>query len=190
MMSAQKSFFTRIVLSFCIGLVAILSMCISPAWASLDDDRYEGNIFVLYAGNGSLVPPRLSLKETRDRNLPAMIVFYADDSSDSKRFAPLVSEIQSYYEKVVSIIPIAIDSIPVKKSYSKDEVGYYYSGKIPQTVILDQQGKVLFDEVGQSDFNDIDNTFRKLLDLPLREGENLLKPGNAFNEFNSGFEKK
>lgn len=116
-----------------------------------------------------------------------MLVFYADDSSDSKRFAPIVSEIQSYYEKVISIIPVAIDSIPQKKRYSKDEVGYYYGGKIPQTVILDAKGKVIFNEVGQSDFNDIDNTFRKLFDLPLREGENLKKPIQSFNEYNSGF---
>ncbi|NBD32643.1 MAG: thioredoxin family protein, partial [Cyanobacteria bacterium] len=27
------------------------------AIAGLDDDRYDGNIFALYAGNGSLVPP-------------------------------------------------------------------------------------------------------------------------------------
>ncbi|OKH18234.1 MULTISPECIES: thylakoid membrane photosystem I accumulation factor [[Limnothrix rosea] IAM M-220] len=187
-MSARRSIFMRLFLSFCIVLVTMLSTCISPAWAGLNDDRYDGNIFVLYAGNGSLVPPRLSLKETRDRQLPALIVFYVDDNSDSKRFAPIVSEIQSYYEKVISIIPVAVDSIPIKQSYSKDEVGYYYSGKIPQTVILDQNGKVLFDEVGQADFNDIDNTFRKLFDLPLREGKNLLKPSRAFNEYNSGYE--
>ena len=33
----------------------------SAAEASLDNDRYDGNIFSLYAGNGSLVPPRSSL---------------------------------------------------------------------------------------------------------------------------------
>ncbi len=190
MMSARRSIFMRLVLSFCIVLVTVLSTCISPAWAGLDDDRYDGNIFVLYAGNGSLVPARLNLKETRERELPALIVYYADDSSDSKRFAPIVSEIQSYYEKVISIIPVAIDSIPVKANYGKDEVGYYYSGKIPQTVILDQDGNVVFNEIGQADFNDIDNTFRKLFDLPLREGENLLKPSRAFNEYNSGYEKQ
>ena len=190
MISARRPIFLRIALSFCIALITMLSICVTPAWAGMNDDRYDGNIFVLYAGNGSLVPARLTLKETRDREIPAMIVFYADDSSDSKQFAATVSEVQSFYEKVVSIIPVAIDSIPVQKSYAKDEVGYYYSGKVPQTVILDPEGKVVFNEAGQSDFNEIDNTFRTIFDLPLREGENLLKPSRAFNEFNSGYEKK
>jgi hypothetical protein len=30
---------------------------ISPAYAGLNDDHYDGNIFALYAGNGSIVPP-------------------------------------------------------------------------------------------------------------------------------------
>jgi hypothetical protein len=179
----------RIVLSFCLALMAILSICVSPASASMNDDRYDGNVFVLYAGNGSLVPARLTLKETRDRQLPALLVYYVDDNSDSKKFAPIVSEIQSYYEKVVSIIPVAVDSIPVKSSYAKDEVGYYYEGKIPQTVVLDSNGKVVFNQAGQVDFNVLDNVFRKLLDLPIREGENLLQPSKAFNEYNSGFER-
>ncbi|MEB3225731.1 MAG: thylakoid membrane photosystem I accumulation factor [Synechococcus sp.] len=187
MMQARHPSLKHTLLSFLLILITTLSFCVTPAWAGLTDDRYDGNVFVLYAGNGSLVPPRLSLKESRARELPTMLVFYADDSSDSKRFAPIVSEIQSYYEKVISIIPVAIDAIPSQKSYAKDEVGYYYSGKIPQTVILDAKGKIVFDEVGQSDFNDIDNTFRKLFDLPLREGENLKKPIQSFNEYNAGF---
>ncbi|AFY39330.1 hypothetical protein Lepto7376_3093 [[Leptolyngbya] sp. PCC 7376] len=190
MISARQPIFKRIALSFCIALMTVLSICVSPVWAGMDDDRYDGNIFVLYAGNGSLVPSRLTLKETFDRKIPAMIVFYADDSSDSKRFASTVSEVQAYYEKVISIIPVAIDAIPVKKSYDKNEVGYYYSGKVPQTVILGADGEILFNEAGQSDFNIIDNIFRKIFDLPLREGENLLKPSRAFNEFNSGYEKQ
>ena len=40
------------------------------AWASLDNDRYDGNIFALYAGNGSLVPPRITLAE-RAKILPS-----------------------------------------------------------------------------------------------------------------------
>ena len=68
MNSARPNFFKRIILSFCIVLMAMFSLGVSPAWAGIDDDRYDGNMFVLYAGNGSLVPPRLNLKETRDRD--------------------------------------------------------------------------------------------------------------------------
>ncbi|MGB2926350.1 MAG: thylakoid membrane photosystem I accumulation factor [Limnothrix sp.] len=189
MFSARPLPLKRIILSFLVVLLTMCSVCVSPTWASMDDDRYDGNVFVLYAGNGSLVPARLTLKGAIARQLPILLVFYADDSRDSKRFAPIVSEMQSYYEKVVSIIPVAIDSIPVQKNYSKDEVGYYYSGKIPQTVILNKKGKIIFDEAGQADFNDLDNTFRKLFDLPLRKGKDLKKPIQSFNEYNSGFEQ-
>ena len=38
-----------------------LSWIWSPAaLAGIDDDRYDGNVYVVYAGNGSLVPPPLA----------------------------------------------------------------------------------------------------------------------------------
>ncbi|NET54244.1 MAG: thioredoxin family protein, partial [Merismopedia sp. SIO2A8] len=47
------------------SLVAIFSSMLllgtPPALAGLDDDRFDGNIFALYGGNGSLVPPRITL---------------------------------------------------------------------------------------------------------------------------------
>ena len=47
----------------CLGLLLGQS---SPAHASLNDDSFDGNIFALYAGNGSLVPPRVTLADSRD----------------------------------------------------------------------------------------------------------------------------
>ena len=40
---------------FAAGLCLLLIA--SPAEAARDTDSYDGNIFALYAGNGSLVPP-------------------------------------------------------------------------------------------------------------------------------------
>ena len=40
-----------------LSLVAALVLVVSPVQAVLNDDRYDGNIYALYAGNGSLVPP-------------------------------------------------------------------------------------------------------------------------------------
>ena len=56
---------------------------VAPAWAGLDDDRYDGNIFALYAGNGSLVPPRSTLAEALAAGRVAVVVYYLDDSSVS-----------------------------------------------------------------------------------------------------------
>ena len=48
--------------------IAVLSFCliVLPVQAARDTDSYDGNIFALYAGNGSLVPlqsPWLNLKQ-------------------------------------------------------------------------------------------------------------------------------
>ena len=61
-----------------------------PAAASLENDGYDGNIFALYAGNGSLVPPRSSLAQSLADHRVAVVVYYLDDSSVSKQFAPVV----------------------------------------------------------------------------------------------------
>jgi len=36
----------------------------ATALASINDDRFDGNIFVLYGGNGSLVPPKVTLAKS------------------------------------------------------------------------------------------------------------------------------
>jgi len=50
-----------------------------PALASIDD-RFDGNIFVLYGGNGSLVPPKVTLAKSLAGDRPTLLVFYVDDS--------------------------------------------------------------------------------------------------------------
>ncbi len=156
-----------------------------PAFAAIDDDRLDGNIFVVYAGNGSLVPPRLDLAESLKRERPAIIVYYVDDCSDCKQYAPVVSRLQEFYGKAASIIPVTIDSIPVKSSYQKDEVGYYYAQKgIPQTVILNQKGKVVFNEQGQSKYENTDDVLREVFDLLPRSESTKLRR-RIVNEFNS-----
>jgi hypothetical protein len=152
--------------------------------ADINSDRYDGNIFVVYAGNGSLVPPKLTLKQSLEKNIPAIIVYYLDDNSDSKQFALLVSRLQEFYGRAASIMPISVDTIPPNKKYLKDELGYYYRGAIPQTVVLDQQGKKVFDEIGQIEYDAVDDVLRKLFDL-LPRSESVELKRRTFNEFNS-----
>ena len=133
------------------GLLIITLCLISLSWiyppaalAGINDDRYDGNIYVVYAGNGSLVPPPLDFAESRSREMPIILVYYIDDSSDCKKFSIVVSRMQKFYGRAASIIPVTVDSIPLKANYSPEELGYYYQGFVPQTVILDQKGKVVF----------------------------------------------
>ncbi len=168
-----------------LGLVfAWLLISSQPAFAGINDDKYDGNVFVLYAGNGSLVPPRFSLADSLKLKKPALIVFYVDDSSDCKKYSTTISQLQAPYGKAASIIPVTVDSLDLTRKYAPTEPGYYYHGEVPQTVIIDNKGKVRLDRVGQVAYEQIDDTFREVFDL-LPRTESVELKRRSFNEFNS-----
>lgn len=169
---------------FAIALFSLSFLLSSPAQAALTDDKFDGNIFALYAGNGSLIPPRESLSESFTRNRPVLLTFYVEDSKDCKKFSGIISQLQQYYGKVAAFTPINADSILVKSSYSKDEPGYYYSGVLPQTVILDKTGKVVFDGKGQVKYEALDDALRQVFNL-LPRTESVELKQRAFNEINT-----
>ncbi len=170
-----------LILIFCVSLWVTHPL---NGIAEINTDRYDGNIFVVYAGNGSLVPSRLTLKQSFERELPVILVYYLDDNSDSKEFAFIVSRFQEFYGRAASIIPVNIDTIPTKEKYQPDEVGYYYQGAIPQTVVLNQEKEIIFDQVGQVEFEEVDDILRDLFNLLPRSKSVELKK-KTFNEFNS-----
>lgn len=184
----MKSHYRRFI-DFCL-LLTLAILCswslwsTYPALAAIDDDRLDGNIFVVYAGNGSLVPPRIDLGESLKRETPAILVYYLDDSKDCKQYAIIVSRFQEFYGRAASIIPVSVDSIIDDYSYKPNEPGYYYRGGIPQTVILDQKGKVVFDEIGNVPYEKADDVLRKVFDL-LPRNESVTLKRRSFNEFNT-----
>jgi hypothetical protein len=96
----------------CLFLLAcLLIINIQPAFAGLNDDVYDGNIFVVYAGNGSLVPPRQSLAKSLEEHKPVFLAFYIDDSRDCKEYAISISTVQEFYGRAAEIIPIDVDTI-------------------------------------------------------------------------------
>ncbi len=171
------------ILTVAIALNLILFAGTPPAFASLTDDRFDGTIYALYAGNGSLVPPKVKLTDSFKRNKPALLVFYTDDSRDSKQYAIVVSQLQEFYGRAADIMPISVDSLPPQPSPKLTEPGHYYEGFVPQTVILDQSAKVVFNEKGQIPFEQVDDAFRKVFDLLPREKSLPLKR-RVVNELN------
>jgi hypothetical protein len=170
-----------------IALLSVLVWLGSPtsAWAGLNDDRYDGNIFALYAGNGSLVPPRVTLKQSLEQpERPTLMVFYVDDSSDCKQFSSVISQLQAPYGRAADFIPVMADSIPMKDTYTPDEPGYYFEGAVPQTVVIDQQGEVRLNETGFVSYEAIDDVMREVFDLlPRSESAELRR--RPVNEVNS-----
>jgi thiol-disulfide isomerase/thioredoxin len=174
----------RLVSKCLLLLLSLLIIGVQPAFAGMQDDRYEGNIFVVFAGNGSLVPPRQTLAKTLAQNKPAMLAFYLDDSKDCKQYAVYISQTQAFYGKAVEIIPVSVDTIPPKESYDPTEPGYYYSGGVPQVVLFDKSGEVILNKKGQVPFEEIDDKFREVFDLAPRD-ESIEFKQRSFNEYSS-----
>jgi hypothetical protein len=149
----------------CLVMVLCLSLNPAPAFAGLTDDRFDGNIFPLYAGNGSLAPAKVTLAEAFTRKRPALLFFYVDDSSDCKAFSQTISRLHGFYGWAADFIPVSIDRIPLKDHYEPTEPGYYYKGYVPQTVLFDQSGKVVLDAKGSVAYEQIDDVLRQVFDL-------------------------
>ncbi|MEM6502447.1 MAG: thylakoid membrane photosystem I accumulation factor [Cyanobacteria bacterium P01_C01_bin.89] len=174
------------VAAIALSLTLAVSLWISgtnPAIASLTDDRFDGNIFALYAGNGSLVPPKVKLADSLAREKPAILFFYVDDSADCKKFSGTVSQLQAFYGKAADFIPLLVDALPPEGSNDSTKAAFYYRGRIPQTVVIDGSGKVVLDEVGQVPFETVDDRLRDVFDLlPRTESVELRR--RTLNEVN------
>ena len=164
------------------SLLILLTLSVNSVYSARDTNSYDGNIYPIYAGNGSLVPPPSSLSESLKNERTSVLVFYLDDSSTSKQFAPVVSGIKLLWSSSIDLIPLSIDELDNDDPKTFKDPGYYWHGKIPQTVILDGKGNVLLDEEGQVSFDEINDAISK--------GTGLNKPDfdltvKSFNEYNS-----
>jgi hypothetical protein len=152
------------------------------ALAGINDDRFDGNIFPLYAGNGSLVPPRTNLAIALNAKRPTLLLFYVDDSRDCKQNVLVMNQIQAFYTQSVSFIPVSVDTFYTQASYSSAQEPYYYNGRfVPQWVLLDAEGNVIFDRVGQVSYEELDDILRQLFNLPPRSDRFSLGNPNDFS---------
>ena len=170
-----------------LGCLFVLGM--PSALAGINDDRYDGNVFVLYGGNASLVPAKITLeKSLQQSDRATLLVLYLDDCSDCKQYAPVVSRLQAFYGRATYIIPVNVDTIPPKSSFAPTEPGYYYKGVVPQVVLFDRAGKIVLNKQGQVPYEQVDDILREVFDLlPRSESQELKR--RSFNEFSSELAK-
>jgi len=178
----------RFLLAIVLGMSCLMLLGAAPAWASREDDHFDGNIFPLYAGDGSLIPPRVSLAQALKSHTPVLLVLYVDDSFDCKQYAPTVSRMSGTYRGVADFIAISADRLPVKDHYEPNEPGYYYQGFVPQTVVFDQEGRVRLNEKGVLDYEQIDDVFREVFDL-LPRSESVILKRRSSNEVSTELAK-
>lgn len=180
--------FCRKVAKLLLSLLLLLSLSgllsDSSALAGLTDDRFDGNIFPLYAGNGSLVPPKVTLAESLKRDNPTLVVFYVDDSSDCKEFVAVVNQLDAFYGRAADFIAMTVDAIAPQDHYESTDLGYYYKGLVPQTVLFNQAGEVILDETGTIPFEQIDDKLREAFNL-LPRTESVELKRRQVNEINT-----
>jgi thiol-disulfide isomerase/thioredoxin len=170
-----------LLLALVIGLAAP-----GRADAARDTNSYDGNIFALYAGNGALVPPSLSLAAAMAAQRPILLAFYLDDSADCKRFAPLLSDLQGRWGKSVELIALPGDAVTVNPKAAANDPSHYWSGVVPQLLVLSSNGKVLFDGAGNMQGLGIETALAEATGKPIPA-----QPGGdqrrqqSFNEVNS-----
>lgn len=179
----------RRLISSCLLILSCLFLLgMPPALASINDDHFDGNIFVLYSGNGSLVPPKVTLAASLEGDRPTLLVFYVDDSSDCKQYATVVSRLQSFYGWAADFIAVNVDTMPLKSTYTPTEPGYYYQGVVPHILVFNQSGDVVLNKKGQVPYEQVDDTLREVFNL-LPRSESVELKRRPVNEFNTELTK-
>ncbi len=168
----------------------LLALLVWPATAhaSLDNDRYDGNIFALYAGNGSLVPPRLSLAEALEEHRVSVLIYYLDDSAVSKQFAGVVSELQRVWGGAIELLPLVTDPLQGRADTGSTDPLHYWRGSIPEVVVIDGEGRVVFQGSGQVELAALHQALSQATGIPLPPGLTEDRPAVSFNELNAGWQ--
>ena len=169
-------------------LIALIFLSPYKANASRDSDSYDGNIFPIYAGNGSIVPPQITLQESLKNKRVVVLFFYLDDSSDSKAMAPIISGLDLIWRNNIDIIALTTDELQDKeKSDLRNEPNYYWNGLIPQTIILNSDGEVKYDQNGMINIDELNKVIGELKGIDI---EDTTFSVESFNEYNSIISEK
>ena len=165
-------------------LIALIFLIPYKANANRDTNSYDGNIFPIYAGNGAIVPPKTTLKDSLKNKRVSILFFYLDDSSDSKAMAPVISGLDLIWRENIEIIALTTDELQnEEKSDLPTEPNYYWNGLIPQTIILDTNGEVKFNINGMANFGDMNKIISQSTGIEIDNDSSFSV--EAFNEYNS-----
>jgi hypothetical protein len=161
----------RLCLSLALALVVLVVplLAAAPARAALTTDTYDGNIYALYAGNGSLVPPRSTLAQALAQGRPAVVVYYLDDDAASKQFAPVVSELQRLWGNSIELIPLVTDPLQNRPDDGPGDPAHYWRGFTPQVVVFAGDGRVLLDAEGPVELGAINEAVSEATGITLPE---------------------
>jgi hypothetical protein len=167
-----------------LGVLAGLTLAVPPALAARDTNSYDGNIYALYAGNGSLVPPRSSLAEAMADHRPIVLGFFLDDSAASKQYAVVFNELQRLWGRTAELILLTTDPVQNRSGLGPGDPATYWSGVIPQVVVFNTEGKPVLDESGPVSIDAINAALTEVTGLK-PQGDVTLSLSREVNELNS-----
>ena len=159
----------------------------SPVNASRASDSYDGNIFPIYAGNGAIVPPQTTLRDSIKNKRISILFFYLDDNSNSKTLAPAISGLDLIWRNSIDIIALTTDELQNKSQEDPKEENFYWNGLIPQTLVLDGDGNVKYDKNGLIDIDKINKIISDIKGIDYDESSFSIE---SFNEYNSRISRK
>ena len=118
----------------------------------------------------------------------AVLFFYLDDSSDSKAMAPIISGLDLIWRNNIDIIALTTDELQDKeKSDLRSEPNYYWNGLIPQTIIINSDGEVKYDQNGMINIDELNKVIGELKGIDI---EDMTFSVESFNEYNSIISEK
>ncbi len=158
-----------LLLGACLATGLVIGPAVPTAQAALTNNNYDGNIYALYAGNGSLVPPRSSLEQALADHRPAVVVYYLDDDAASKQFSPVVSELQRLWGNSIELIPLVTDPLQNRPDRGPQDAAHYWHGRTPQVVVFGADGQVLLDQEGQVPLEAINGAVSQATGIPMPE---------------------
>ena len=169
-----------------LGLVLLLTIGLLPAsaQAARDTNSYDGNIYALYAGNGSLVPPRSTLADAMAEHRPIVLGFFLDDSAASKQYAVVFNELQRLWGRSAELILLSTDPLQNRETHGPTDPATYWRGVIPQVVVFNTDGKAVLDETGPVSIDAINAALTKVTGLK-PQGDVKLSLSRDVNELNS-----
>ena len=169
-----------------LALSALLALGLAPgaADAARDTNSYDGNIYALYAGNGSLVPPRSTLTDAMAEHRPIVLGYFLDDSAASKQYAVVFNELQRLWGRSVELILLSTDPIQNRETHGPTDPASYWKGVIPQVVVFNTEGNPVLDEAGPVSIDAINAALTEVTGLK-PQGDVKLSLSREVNELNS-----
>lgn len=167
-------------------MVVMLALGLAPgaADAARDTNSYDGNIYALYAGNGSLVPPRSTLADAMAEHRPIVLGFFLDDSAASKQYAVVFNELQRLWGRSAELILLSTDPLQNRETHGPTDPASYWKGVIPQVVVFNTDGKPVLDESGPVSIDAINAALSAVTGLR-PQGDVTFSLSREVNELNS-----